>query len=687
MAQLYGRNSHTRGSTSLRTRASGHEQDSEDQQNQEAEGWSGRAGRAGRAPRIVGRGCWIEFAGGIGVRGARLGDVGLASAGGTLASAVRIADLALAAGTAGRPTRVHSALVTIYDAEFGAAAAASVSKCGVLTAFEAFGATIEGFDAGWRTGFAPAGDSAITLAGSVQTGIAANIATALRADRTIVAFAAAPTAFESPGTAHSVGATLDTPERFAVLAPRATLSAGGALAARRPTVGGLTARLVGAVWRAAMMDIREVGPGALLARTAGIDPIVVGVVSAGGRAGLENRAIGATTSRCKARVARLDTRALKAQLTRLAGAAIETRLTRTRATRRRSTGSARHTRRVDTIHKTPILGLRAVRRRRAAVIGFWVLALAVAALVDGALVGVIARFERARRAEAFGAIVRFSASIVVVARAWGWNELAAVVFVAGVGGARVVVVAVQRSPADAAATDANIIGGAGVAVVTRTRHRHGDAPGQRITVVLGAWVEVVTFFSHAGRARTEFALISKGAGIPIVTGSGGVLVLTPNRRGAGVGRTRIVIIAGRRYELVAAASDGIARVISANTAIITNGYVWLMRTSGSRALVQGARNTVAAKRVSRRVDAAHYGVAGVERALDRIDAIEGGPGHAPAFDARIRSGTRIAIFARYTVQGLERAPNSCLALRLFALGPCRTHIVRRRVNTSVIGLA
>jgi len=115
-------------------------------------------------------------------------------------------------------------------------------------------------------------------------------------------------------------------------------------------------------------------------------------------------------------------------------------------------------------------------------------------------------------------MVAIGTHISVIARTLGWGVHASGLGVAGISGARVVIVTGKGRAADTGSGSAEVVGGAHIAVFA-----HGCivlvlAPGSRDTDIVGAWVVVVAGDWHTVLAFSQFTGLAHGAGVFVLTG-------------------------------------------------------------------------------------------------------------------------------------------------------------------------
>ncbi len=158
----------------------------------------------------------------------------------------------------------------------------------------------------------------------------------------------------------------------------------------------------------------------------------------------------------------------------------------------------------------------------------------VAAIV-GAVVRVVAAEFAAGRTDAIGAAVVERADVAVVAEQGVLRVDTAALGIAGIGGAQVLIVAVDGGAATLAA-GAAVVAGAGVAIVAGGYVRREDAAERRVAAVVGARV-VVDAARRRAHADAGLAMVARGAQRRVVAqraaGDGG-LRAEPARRDARV---------------------------------------------------------------------------------------------------------------------------------------------------------
>ena len=235
------------------------------------------------------------------------------------------------------------------------------------------------------------------------------------------------------------------------------------------------------------------------------------------------------------------------------------------------------------------------------------------------------------------------------------------------------------APRRAHAVDARVALRAGGAVFAGAGDGHGQAPGVREALVLGAGVVVVAVQRGAAHADTLGAGVVGGAGVPIVAAGVAPGIRAAGDRVADVDRAGIIVIAvelgrvlpdthavvagvirGARVPVVAYAAHSavdaaglrVAVGVGARVAVLARGRGAADALPG-RAGVRGRAGVlVVAARLVRLVDTPGDGVTRVVGADVVVVALEGGSGDADAGTAGVCDGARVPIVARIDVAGV-----------------------------------
>jgi hypothetical protein len=239
--------------------------------------------------------------------------------------------------------------------------------------------------------------------------------------------------------------------------------------------------------------------------------------------------------------------------------------------------------------------------------------------VIGANIGIFTDQRRARLAGATAADITVGTGIAVVTNLGIWRVHAAVNGVAGIGGAKLLIVTFNPRTTTTEAPRAELTDRTGIVVIAGHRVVHMDAPLCGIAGVISAKVIVVAIQRQSRRAHTVAARIIHSAGIGIIAGYVVVHKLAAGKRGTAIGGAEVGVFA-----LKVATADTVPEV-----AVIAGG----------------ADVTVIARHAIEQVNAAHRRVTGIGGTEIVIVAIGGRASLANAGDTDVHQGAAIAIVA------------------------------------------
>jgi len=251
------------------------------------------------------------------------------------------------------------------------------------------------------------------------------------------------------------------------------------------------------------------------------------------------------------------------------------------------------------------------------------------------------------------------------------------VFVTGVVGARIGIVALENSVALAYAVHAGIAGRTGIAVVARLLVGFVYAADDRVALVIGAWVAVVAVHRDSPGADSRFTRFPYRTGIavaaiPPIVGRG-KRALTRDRMARGGKTFRVLTLrfvaldervcvnrALMRQRIGIAQERAVADVailqwnaVDSLVAIAVYGEA-LALTLGA-GVVYGARILVVTRRAVERIDATAGRIAAIHRADVPVVAVDRCSRAYPVL-TMVRQRADIAIAALGTGQGRVRAP-------------------------------
>jgi hypothetical protein len=153
----------------------------------------------------------------------------------------------------------------------------------------------------------------------------------------------------------------------------------------------------------------------------------------------------------------------------------------------------------------------------------------------------------------------------------------------GVIGARIAVVTFDRDAIAATTGGAVLTNRTQITIIADAGVGRVDAPGFGFTLVVGADVVVVAFERQAAEATPVCTLVTDGAGVAVITGSGVGLVLAAKLRIAGVVGAHIPVVA----------NQGCSRLALSIRASVAVGTHIVVRTGKGVVGMDTARSRVA----------------------------------------------------------------------------------------------
>jgi len=225
---------------------------------------------------------------------------------------------------------------------------------------------------------------------------------------------------------------------------------------------------------------------------------------------------------------------------------------------------------------------------------------------------------------------------------------AASIGIAAIGGARIIIVAVEWRTRDASPVAADIAVRAGVGIVTGEFVVGVNAPGGGVAAIVGAELFIATCDGRSGEAPTVLALVSFSTGVAVVAnicigsesaaiaGVAGVIgawitVIASQFAAADAfaevamvtGGANVRIVAGGLIEQVEAAALGVAAIGGANVVVIAVGESSRGTFTFLAGLSDGAFVAVITRSIAGQVLAPLIGEAGIDGAGIQVVASEG----------------------------------------------------------------